>query len=76
MDLIIYINDEFEDERVLFDLKKEVALLSGDGYHEKIDNQIDGYLKALKDHNIYTKDVKKEQIDNSHNYYKLIFKTT
>ncbi|MGV4321192.1 hypothetical protein [Bacillus mojavensis] len=76
MNLIIYVNDNFEEEKALFDLESKKALLTGDYYHDKIDERIEGYLEALKDFKI----VKEEElelcevyIDKSHEHYDLLF---
>lgn len=69
MKLIIYINENFEEERALFDLDSGVEILKGDYYHDKIDETIGGYLKALKDFDIYKADVEQELIDESHALY-------
>jgi hypothetical protein len=73
MNLIIYVNDNFEDERTLFDLDKNKLILNGDDYHDKIDERIDGYLEALVDFDIYTKDVPSEWIEEDHEHYKIAF---
>lgn len=72
MNLVVYINDNFEDERALFDLDKMKVILMGDYYHDKIDDRIEGYLEALKDNGIYNKEVDSEWIDESHEHYKLM----
>ena len=74
MRLIIYVNDDFEDERALFDLDEEKTLLLGDYCHDHIDEKIEGYLEALKDFKIYENDsnLETEWIDSDHKYYKLI----
>jgi DNA-binding LacI/PurR family transcriptional regulator len=71
MNLIIYVNDNFEEERALFDLDREKVILVGDYYHDKIDKRIDGYLEALKDFNIYRDDVPVEWIKDTHKHYNL-----
>lgn len=72
VDLIIYVNDNFEEEKALFDKKENKVILLGDYYHDKIDEKIEGYLEALKDFNIYDKDVDDEYINDSHEHYELI----
>jgi DNA-binding LacI/PurR family transcriptional regulator len=72
MELIIYVNEKFEDERALFDLDKKKIILKGDYYHDKISEKIEGYLKALKDHNIYDEEVNAEWIDETHEHYVLM----
>lgn len=72
MDLIIYVNSNFEEEKALFDREENKVILLGDYYHNKIDEMIEGYLKALKDFNIYNKKIKEEYIDDSHEHYQLI----
>lgn len=70
MNLVIYINEHFEDARALFDLDKGEAILSGDYYHDKIDERIEGYLQALADHNIHTEDVEDIWIDETHEHFR------
>lgn len=73
MNLIIYINDHFEEERALFDLDSKKVILNGDYYHDKIDDKIEGYIMALKDHKIIGDiEVPDEYIDNTHKYFKVI----
>jgi hypothetical protein len=67
MNLIIYINEHFEDERALFDLDNNKILLMGDYYHDKIDAKIEGYLLAL---DIDEDDVAEEWIDKTHKHFK------
>lgn len=69
MNLIIYINSHFEEEKALYDLDKNEALLKGDQYHDKIYEKIEGYLKALQDFNVYEKSVAEEYIDSNHEFY-------
>jgi hypothetical protein len=70
MRLVIYINEHSEDSRALFDLDKGEVLLSGDYYHDKIDEMIQGYLCALSDHNIYKEEPEDIWIDNTHEHFK------
>lgn len=72
MNLIIYVNGIFEDEKALFDLDNNKVILHGDYYHDKIDEQIEGYLQALKDYDIHTEEVEEEWIDSKHEHFKLI----
>ncbi len=72
MKLIIYVNDHFEEEKALFDLDENKTLLIGDYYHDKIGGKIEGYLEALKDHEIYVDEVSTEWIDSSHQHYELV----
>ena len=72
MNLVIYTNDEFEDEKALFDLDENKVLLMGDQYHNGIGSRIAGYLDALHDFGIYTDGVDKEWIDRKHEHFKLI----
>ena len=50
--LIQYYNADDEDEQCLFDLTNNKIMLKGDYYHDKISEEIEGYLCALKDFNI------------------------
>lgn len=72
MNLVIYVNENFEDERALFDKDKEKVMLKGDEYHDKIDEKIEGYLQALADFAIYQEKVETEYIDESNSLYKTI----
>lgn len=69
MELIIYVNENFEEEKALFDLEEEKLILSGDYYHDKIDGKIEGYLKALEDFKIYNKKVETVEIKENHKLY-------
>lgn len=46
MNLIIYVNETFEEEKALYDLDEKKLIVMGDYYHDKIDHVIDGYLLA------------------------------
>lgn len=72
MNLIIYTNEEFEDEKALFDLDSKKVLLKGDQYHDKISGKIEGYLDALNDFEIYCEEVDSEWIDRNHEHFKLV----
>lgn len=67
MNLIIYVNDTFEEEKALYDLDEKEVLLKGDYYHDKIDYKISGYLLAL---GIDEEDVVEENIDSKHELFK------
>lgn len=72
--LVIYVNENFEDEKVLFDLENKKVIMRGDHYHNKINERIEGYLQALTDFNIYKDEVEMYWIDESHeNYFILNF---
>lgn len=72
MNLIIYTNEEYEDEKALFDLDSNKMLLKGDYYHNKISEKIEGYLNALNDFEIYCEEVNRESIDRNHELFELI----
>ena len=72
MDLVIYVNDNFEEEKALFDKNEKKVILLGDYYHDKIDERIEGYLEALRDFNIYNKEVGDIYINESHEHYDFI----
>jgi DNA-binding LacI/PurR family transcriptional regulator len=72
MKLIIYRNEDFEEEEALFDLESKRVIMSGDYYHNKINERINGYLQALADFDIYDKEVGYEWIDSSHEHYSLL----
>ena len=71
MNLIIYANEHYEEERALFNLETNEVILKGDYYHDKIYEKIEGYLLALKDFNIYIDKVISNGIDRSHAHYDL-----
>jgi hypothetical protein len=73
MNLIIYVNDSFEDERALFDLDNNKVLVMGDYYHDKIDEKIEGYLQALEDFDIHEGEPDTVWIEEDHKHYKLCF---
>lgn len=70
MNLIIYVNANFQDEKMLVDVDENKVLLQGQYDDDKIDYKIAGYLQALKHLGIHNKEVKKEIIKESHSYYK------
>ncbi|MGR6760287.1 hypothetical protein ACU1JV_00390 [Paenibacillus sp. T2-29] len=72
MELIIYVNDEFEDEKALFDLKSKKVLVKGDQYHDSIRGKIEGYLEALNDFEIYCDEVEDKWIDCNHEHFNLV----
>lgn len=75
MKLVIYTNSNFEEEKALFDIESKKVILYGDYYHDKIDEKIEGYIKALNDFNIYPDTIKKIKevcIDEDHEHYSLI----
>lgn len=72
MNLIIYVNENFEEEKALFDKEETKVILKGDYYHDKIDERIEGYLEALSDFSIYKEEVETEYIDESHELYEKI----
>lgn len=47
MNLKVYGNGTYEEEKALVDVDTGKVLLQGDYYHDKIDYKIDGYLLAL-----------------------------
>jgi hypothetical protein len=69
VNLIIYTNEHFEEEKALFDLDSKEIVLKGDYYHDKIDFLIEGYLHALKKFEIYNKEVDEVNIDSKHDLY-------
>ena len=46
MNLVIYINETYEEEQALYDIDNQKVLLKGDYYHDKISAKISGYLLA------------------------------
>ncbi|MCP1184946.1 hypothetical protein [Paenibacillus sp. 1781tsa1] len=72
MDLVIYVNEEFEDEKALYDLDEGKVLLQGDQYHDGIGSRIAGYLDALHDYGIYMDYTNKEWINKNHEHFKLL----
>lgn len=69
MNLVIYGNKHYEDEKALVNVDKNEVILKGDYYHDKINDKIDAYLQALKDFNIYSFDTNEEWIDSKHELY-------
>lgn len=65
MQLIVYGNKTYEEEKALVDVSTGKVLLQGDWYHDKIDSKIEGYLEALKNYDLYTEDVPTQWIDPS-----------
>jgi hypothetical protein len=72
MKLVVYVNEDFEDQRALFDLERKKTLLVGDFYHDKIDEKIDGYLQALKDFEIYKEEVEYIWINPEHEHFEKV----
>lgn len=66
MNLVIFVNETFEEEKALYDLDKKEVLLKGDYYHDKIDFVIEGYLIA-KD--VDSDDVEDVWIDQNHELF-------
>ena len=65
--LVIYVNETFEEEKALVDVSDgHEVLLKGDGYHDKIDHKIEGYMQALKDQGLYDDDPDREEIGPDH----------
>ena len=54
MNLVIYINDNYEEEKALYDLDRKKVIIKGDYYHDKIDYLISGYLMG--------KDISKDNV--------------
>lgn len=46
MNLVIYINETYEEEKALYDIDRDEVVIKGDYYHDKIDHVIEGYLIA------------------------------
>jgi hypothetical protein len=69
MNLIIYTNSHFEEEKALVNLDTKQVILKGDYYHDKIDHLIEGYLQALKDYNLHNDEVQSEEINSNHEMY-------
>lgn len=69
MNLVIYGNKHYEEEKALVNVDKNEVILKGDYYHDKIEYMIEGYLQALKDFNIYSFDTNEEWIDSNHELY-------
>jgi hypothetical protein len=67
--LVIYVNSHYEEERALVDLEREGIILKGDYYHDKINYLIDGYLLALREHEIYPEEVDTIEITKDHPFY-------
>lgn len=74
MKLIIYVNEDFEEQKSLVDVDEEEVLLNGDAYHDKINERMEGYVTALNVHKIYDKeieDIPEVEIGPDHKYYKM-----
>ena len=52
LNLAILVNENNEDEKALVDLDDKRVCISGDYYHDKIDEQIEGFLEGLKFANV------------------------
>lgn len=70
MNLMIYINGHYEEEKALVDLDTEKVIIKGDYYHDKIDYRIEGYIAALEDFEIYSDEVQEREIHSDHYMYK------
>jgi hypothetical protein len=66
VNLVVYINNTFEEEKALYDLDERRIIIKGDYYHDKIDHVIEGYLIA-KD--IDEDEVEDIWIDNNHEMF-------
>lgn len=69
--LAILVNEDFEEHKSLVNLDKHQLLMTGDCYHDKIDERIEGYLQALEDNDLWSGDVQESYIGIGHKYYKL-----
>lgn len=72
---IRYTNKENEDQKALYDIQREYVVMSGDYYHDKINERIMGFLNALD--YLFTEDeveIRQDFIDRTHPlFYKLDF---
>jgi hypothetical protein len=69
MNLIIYTNSHYEEEKALVNLDTKEVILKGDYYHDKIEHLIEGYLQALRDLNMYNGEIRNEEINSNHDMY-------
>ena len=69
MNLVIYINETFEEEQAVYDVDNKKVLLKGDYYHDKISAKISGYLTA-KD--IDEDEVEDIYIDQDHEMFNVL----
>jgi hypothetical protein len=71
MNLVIFENATYEEEKALVNLDTDTVIMQGDYYHDKIDYKIEGYLEALKDLG-YIKDtdhVEREEIGPANSWF-------
>lgn len=50
MNIKYYVNEEFDEEKALVEIKEdgtEQLIMKGDYYHDKIDQRMEGFLEAL-----------------------------
>lgn len=52
MHLVLYTNGTYEEELALYDCESDNVIMSGDWYHDKIDEQFRGFIKCLLYFNI------------------------
>ena len=69
MNVVIYINETYEEEQALYDVDSQKVLLKGDYYHDKISAKISGYLIAK---NIEEDEVEDIYIDQNHELFKVL----
>lgn len=67
VNLVIYVNDNFEEEKALYNLDSKQVIVKGDYYHDKIDSVIEGYLLAKC---IDSDSVEDIWIDQNHEMFK------
>lgn len=70
MKLAVYTNMEWEDEVALIDLETMKVIYQDDEI--EIRGKIEGYLKALKDHGVYTEEPLSVGINIEHEHFKLL----
>lgn len=73
MKLVIYRNGTYEEQIALVNEETGEAYIIGDDYHEKASDKIEGYLLALKNEGIYTKEVEEVEIQPSHPMFKKLY---
>lgn len=70
MKLALYTNMEWEDEVALINLGTMEVILQDD--EVGIRGKIEGYLKALKDHDIYVENLLEMSIDVNHPHFEAL----
>ncbi len=69
MNLVIFENGTFEEEKALVDIDSGEIFLNGDYYHDKIDDKISGFLYAARHFGAYRGEVPTKEIGKDDDWF-------